>query len=333
MRQDGAVACFGELLLRLSPPRAELLLQSPAFDIAYGGAEANVAVSLARLGQAARMISVAPDTAVGDAVCGELRKHGVDVSGVRRAPGRMGLYYLTPGAGPRAAEVIYDRAGSAFAAADFHALDWPALLAGAGWLHVSGITPALGAACAEAAIAALAAANALGLTASFDFNYRARLWQGREADAPAILARALGAADIAFGDHRDIGLLLGRDFSDNRQAADAAFAQFPRLQYLVNTSRIEHSANHHELSASLFGRAQTWTAPAFSLTHIVDRVGAGDAFAAGVIHALRRGRTQEDALRFGLAAAALKHVTPGDFNLATEQDVEALLVGGLSIRR
>lgn len=336
MRTDGAIVCFGELLIRLSASGAEFMLQTPRLSVAIGGAEANVAVSLARLGHDARMTSLVAENALGRAALEELRRYGVDVRAVQAAPGRMGLYFLTPGAGPRAAEIIYDRAGSAFAAQDFAALDWARTLEGAGWFHVSGVTAALGQAAADGAVRAVKEARRLGLTVSFDCNYRAKLWDAWKGDARPVLAAILAQTDIVFADHRDVGLILSKTFAGERrgrQAANAAFAAFPNLQRMAHTHRLQHSVNHHELAASIYARDADWRAPAMSLTHIVDRIGAGDAFAAGIIHGLRRGKGDEETLRFALAAGALKHVTPGDFNLAREADVEAVLSQGLDVRR
>ena len=193
---DGRVVCFGELLLRFSAPGHELLLQTPRLDVHVGGAEANVAVGLARLGRPAAMISAVPDNALGQAALGELRRHGVDVAGVQTLPGRMGLYFLSAGAVTRPFEVLYDRAASAFALAQPDLIDWDAALAGASWLHLSGVTPALGARAAEAAIRAAEGAVRLGVPVSFDGNYRAKLWAAWEGDGPAILRRLMAAADL-----------------------------------------------------------------------------------------------------------------------------------------
>ncbi len=337
MRVDAAIVCFGEVLLRLSAPGAERLLQTPTLAVAYGGAEANVAASLARFGHDVRMVSVLPDTALGHAVLGELRRHGVDTRLIRLASGRLGLYFLAPGAGLRAAEVIYDRAHSTFAEQDFSARNWNEALAGAGWFHVSGVTAALGQRAADAAIASVRAARDAGLTVSFDGNYRARLWQNWDSDAPAILRAIMSEADVLFGDHRDIGLALGATFAGvepGRAAAEAAFAAFPRLQRIAHTLRVEHSVGRHDISAAMYARGEAWTAPAIAVTEIVDRIGAGDAFAAGTIHGLRHDWECEATLKFALMAAALKHTIPGDINLATEAEVLAAIAdGGVSVRR
>jgi 2-dehydro-3-deoxygluconokinase len=336
---QGRIVCFGEILIRLSAPDAEFLLQSPSLKVCFGGAEANVAVSLARLGHASAMLSVAPENALGQAGLDELRRYGVDVSGVKVTPGRQGLYFLTPGAGQRVSQVLYDRAASAFAlgAAD---LDWDAGLKGAEWLHVSGVTPAIGPQTAEAAIAAVKAAKRLGLTVSMDGNYRATMWRTWDGDAPAILNEMLSHADIVFGDHRDIALILGKaaqgDDADSlkRWAADTAFRAYPGLKLLACTDRVQHTVNHHDLSGFLYSRDGAWRTESRPLNPIIDRIGGGDAFAAGVIHGLRTGMDMRATLDFAVAAAALKHATPGDFNLATRVEVESLLASNsLDVRR
>ena len=212
----GAVVLFGEILLRLGAPDGEVLLQSPRLHVAVGGAEANVAVGLARLGGEARMVSILPDNPLGHAALAELRRWGVDTRGVRFGPGRMGLYFLTPGAGLRPADIVYDRTGSAFAAADPELIDWDAALDGAAWLHVSGVTPAIGPTGAAGAIRAVAAANRLDVPVSFDGNYRAKLWAAWLGDGPGIVRTLIDGADLAFLNDQDIALALGRRF----EAAD-----------------------------------------------------------------------------------------------------------------
>lgn len=336
----GKIVCFGEVLIRLSAPGHELLLQSPELKLCFGGAEANVAVSLARLGHDARMVSVLPDNPLGRAAVETLRGHGVDAGGLRTGPGRMGLYFLAPGAVRRASEVLYDRAFSAFAEAAPELIDWDQELDGADAFHMSGVTAAVGPKAAGAALRAAKAARARGLTVSFDCNYRARLWDVWKGDAPAILKDLVAQADILFADHRDIGLILGGDYATRgaearrRLAADAAFTAFPQLKRMASTVRIQHSVDHHDLAGLMFSKDESWTTPSFPLWPIVDRIGGGDAFAAGVIHGLRTQMGEQEALAFGLAAACLKHTIPGDFNLATEKDIRALLADeALDVKR
>ena len=206
---SATVLCFGEILLRLSAPNKELLLQSARFDVHVGGAEANVAVSLSKFGHAAAMVSTLPESPLGRACAGELRRHGVQTDAIRFRDGRMGLYFLTHGAGHRPAEVLYDRAGSAFAAASAADYDWNALLADCSWLHVSGITPAVSNAAGEAAARAMAAARQRGVKISFDCNFRARVWGARAKEAPAVLRELCEQADLIFGDERDFAFMLG----------------------------------------------------------------------------------------------------------------------------
>lgn len=334
------IACFGELLMRLSPPGNELPLQSPRFDARFGGAEANVAASLAILGHHSAMIGALPDNVLGHACAGELRRHGVDTSGLRHAEGRMGLYFLSPGAMHRPPEVLYDRANSVFAGTPAAAYDWPRLLAGAQWLHLSGINLALGEVTAQAALAAVRAARAAGVSISFDCNYRSKLWGSRVAQAPALLREIIAEADLLFGNDRDIGLILGMGFPDAyvgarfHAAADAAFAAWPRLRRLAATERRHRNVDDQDIFGLMATRDRMLTTTAHTLTSIVDRIGGGDAFAAGLLHGLLRNMADSDALDFAMAATCLKHSVPGDVNLLRESDMLAFLAqGGFEVKR
>lgn len=327
------VVCFGELLLRLGAPGRELLLQTPQLQVHVGGAEANVAVSLASLGHDVQMVSTVPGNALGRHAVAELRRHGVGVAAVREVEGdRMGLYFLATGAVQRASEVVYDRAGSAFANRNASDHAWPALLSGAHLLHVSGVSPALGANVAESVLGAVRAARAAGVQVSFDGNYRSSLWRRWDGDAAAILREVFAEADIVFADHRDIELVMGLHFAQDdaiartEAAAATAFAAFPHLRWLSCTQREVISADHHVLGALLLGRDGTRAQAApRPLPGIVDRIGGGDAFAAGILHGLLSGLGAESTVRFGLAAGALKHAIPGDFSPAREAEVRALM--------
>ena len=249
----------------------------------------------------------------------------------------MGLYFLSPGAGLRASEIVYDRAGSSFACLPADAFDWPALLVGASRLHLSGITPALGPVPATAAIAAAEAATALGVPVSFDGNYRARLWEAWDSNPRAILSQLIGHADILFGNHQDVALLLGRAFSgdgeDRRQAAaEAAFAAFPRLKIIASTARHTEDADRHRISARIDTPEAHFQTDDVLVSGIVDRIGAGDAFATGVLHGLSQGGI-EHAARVGLTLACLKHSLPGDASLFGQGDIDACMAGGLDVRR
>jgi len=335
----GTFLAFGEIMLRLSPPGRELLLQTPRLDVWVAGAEANVATQLARLDHDVGFASRVPDNDLGRAAIATLRGHGVDVRHIQTGGERMGLYFVTSGAGMRATEVVYDRAWSAFAEAPADAWDWDAILAGVDRLHLSGITPALGPVPAESAIAAAEAAAARGIAVSFDGNWRGKLWARWDADPRAILTRIVQHADLMFGNHRDVALLLGRDDfggegeDRRRAAAEAAFDAFPKLRTIASTARHVEHVDLNRLSARIDtrdGHAQT---DEVILAGIVDRIGGGDAFAAGVLHGLRTGQDGAGAARTGLALAALKHSLPGDAALFRQADIDAYLAGGLDVRR
>ena len=342
---QAGILCFGEMLLRFSPDRNELLMQSPALTARPGGAEANVAVSLARFGAPAAMATVLPDNALGHAARDEVRKHGVDTSRIVFKPGRMGLYFLTPGAVRRPSEVLYDRAGSAFVEHVAGAFDWDALLDGVEWLHASGVTPATGPNGSAAAIAVIEAAVRQGVKVSYDGNFRGKLWEQWNGDPPGTLGRMLAGATVAFADERDFALVLGQSFSGadpderRRQAAAAAFAAFPRLERIACTRRVQESVADQALSAVMLTRGEAGAvietrAEAIHMTGVIDRVGGGDAFASGVLFGLWSGWDDQRALDFGLAAAGLKHSVPGDFNLFSAAEVQAAMGdGGFDIRR
>lgn len=329
---------FGELMLRLSPPGRELLMQTPKLDVWIAGAEANVASALARLGHDAAVASAVPDNDLGRAALTSLRGSGVDTKSILLRGERMGLYFVTSGAGLRATEVIYDRAYSSFAETPTEAWDWDALLDGVDRLHLSGITPALGPVPATSAIAAAEAAAAKGIAISFDGNWRGKLWERWDSDPRGILTQLVAHADLMFGNHRDIALLLDRDFGSDgehrrREAVEAAFDAFPKLQMIASTARHVEHVDLHRLSARIDTREGHAQTEEVVLAGIVDRIGGGDAFAAGVLHALRRGGDIGEAARTGLALAALKHSLPGDASLFRQSDIDAYLAGGLDVRR
>jgi 2-dehydro-3-deoxygluconokinase len=329
---------FGELLVRLTAPGNELLMQSPSLNLHVGGAEANVAIGLSNLGHQCRMVSSVADNALGRGAVSAIRAQGVDCAGVSSAAGRMGLYFLAVGAGLRSSEIVYDRAGSSFAQAKADDFDWDILLAGAGLLHLSGITPALGPQSADAALSVARAAKRLGVPISFDGNYRAMLWEAWDSDPKAILSELIGMTDILFGNHRDLSLVLGTEFSGDgsdrrREAADAGFAAFPSLQLIASTARHTVSADHHRIAARVDLRNAAHQTAEVDVTGIVDRIGAGDAFAAGVLHAHLGGGDAKAMAESGLALTCLKHSLPGDASLFQQADIDAFHTGGLDVRR
>ncbi len=335
------IVTFGELMLRLKSPGHERLFQSPALEATFGGGEANVAVSLSILGLGAAFVGALSSDAVGDAALRALRAHGVDVSGVRRTAERTGIYFLETGADQRASQVVYDRAGSAAAAMKRGDFDWKRILAGADWFHVTGITPALSRAAADAAIEAASAARAAGATVSLDLNYRRKLWN-YGAKAPEVMAELAALADVLIANEEDLQLGLGiepegaapADPSKGRVGTEAyralaerAKARFPNLGIVAVTLRESRSADRNGWSAVLHGRSGFRSSRAYELEDIVDRVGGGDSFAAGLIYGLLEYGDEARALEFAVAASALKHSIPGDFNLATLGEIERLAAG------
>lgn len=332
------VTCFGELLLRLTPPGKRLVVQADSLEMIPGGAEANVAVGLASLGRAVRFAGVVSDNVLGDRVVAELRSAGVDTSALARAPGRMGLYFMEAGAGPRASSITYDRAGSAFAEAEPDAIDFASALEGSRLLHAGGITPALGPRGVALARAAHDAALAAGVPICFDGNWRGQLWSRWDGDPRTILANLVTDATILIGNHRDISLLLGKTFTGDgpdrrREAAEAAFAAFPNLRYIASTARHVITADDHRLSARVDASDRAFQTEEIAITGIVERIGTGDAFAAGVLHAWLDGSDPEAMARCGLALAALKHTIPGDMCRIGPAELAAFEAGGGDVRR
>jgi 2-dehydro-3-deoxygluconokinase len=338
--QAPGICCFGEILLRLAAPHSELLLQSNDFFAHIGGAEANVAVALAQWGHAASVVSVLPDNALGRAAAGELRRYGVLTDAIQFRPGRMGLYFLSVGAGHRPSEVLYDREASAFALAQPELIDWSSVLSGVSWLHLSGITPAVGRQAADAALRAVRAARERGVYVSFDCNYRSKLWERWHGDARPILRELVDEADLLFAEQRDISLILERSFDDVppaerfRVAGMEALQTFSRLKRIATTIRVQRSVDDHDLAAALLSREGLHTTRAYSIGRIIDRIGSGDAFAAGVLHGVRTQMDDQACVEFGLAAACLKHSIRGDFNLVSVEEVQNLIhETGFTVRR
>lgn len=332
------VVCFGEILLRLSPPEQQMLVQAVSLDLVVGGAEANVASALASLGHAVRFAGVVADNPLGDRALAALRGSGVDTRCVNRAPGRMGLYFLEAGSGPRPSAITYDRAGSAFAEAAPDAIDFAGALAGARLLHSGGITPALGPKGVALARAAHSAARAAGVPLCFDGNFRAQLWASWDSDPAAILRELVADATILIGNHRDIALLLGQPFSGEgearrREAAEAAFDAFPNLELIASTARHLVTSDHHRIAARVDSRAGSHQTEEIDVTGIVDRIGTGDAFAAGVLDGWLGGGDLAVMAQRGLALAALKHTIPGDMCPVSRAMLDGFSAGAGDVRR
>lgn len=332
------VVCFGELLIRLTPRDARLMVQADSLDLDVGGAEANVAIALSSLGHDVRFAGLVTDNALGDRAQTTLRGAGVDTRFLTRAPGRMGLYFLESGSGSRPSAITYDRAGSAFAQADPMEIDFAGALQDARLFHCGGITPALGPRGVALARAGMDAAGAAGVPVCFDGNYRARLWSGWDSDPGRILAGLVADATILIGNHRDISLLLGRTFPGGgadrrREAAEAAFAAFPKLALIASTARHPLTSTHHRLSARVDSRETGHQTDEIDVTGIVERIGTGDAFVAGVLHRWLEGGGVQTMAESGLALSALKHTLRGDSCLIGAAELGAFSVSGGDVRR
>jgi len=336
------VVTLGEMMLRLKAPGRERLFQSPALEATFGGAESNVAVSLAQLGLDAAFVTVLPANPVGDAALAELRRFGVDTRLVRRAGARVGIYYLEAGAAQRPSRVVYDRAGSAMAEAAPGDFAWGEVFAGAAWFHLSGITPALSATAAGLALAAVREARARGVTVSCDYNYRANLWRWGKR-APEVMRELVTHVQVGIANEEDCQKALGieteldvaggrLDEARVRTLAERVLAAFPNLEKQVITLRESRGADHNGWSACLHDRRRFLVSRRYDIPNIVDRVGSGDAFAAGLIYGLLTSGDDQRALEFAAAAGCLKHSVPGDFNRATVAEIETLLEGDASGR-
>lgn len=332
------VVCFGEVLLRLAAPAPQLLLQDMVLVPSFCGAEANVAMGLAGLGHSCRLVTALPDNPVGEAARRVVTGFGPQLCGPVVPGGRMGLYFLQPGAMARAAGITYDRAGSAFAVCGPGDFDWGQLLANAEWLFASGITAALGDGPLAALREAFSAARAAGVRIAFDTNYRAALWQGREGQAAEILREFSLEADLLFAGRRATALMAGGRFDHAdpvagfHAAARTMFELSPNLRHMAATRRVVHSAERQDLTGLLANRDGVSASPTIMLDPIVDRVGTGDAFAAGIMHGLLEAMPRENIAQFAARCAQWAHSVPGDFLRASPADIAGLGSGG-DVRR
>ena len=336
------IVTFGEIMLRLAPPGLERFLQSPQFVATFGGGEANVAVALAQFGMPAAFATVLPSNPIADACIAELRRFGVDTSRIVRGKGRLGIYYLEAGANQRPSKVVYDREFSAIALAKLGAISWEDTLAGAGWFHITGITPAISATAAELALESVRAAKAKGLTVSCDLNYRKNLWKWGKS-AVEFMPTLMQSVDIAIANEEDVQMALGiqadvdvhsgaLDRGQYEKLALKVLNEFGNLRAIAITLRESHSASHNGWSACLHNRKEFLVSRHYDITHIVDRVGGGDSFAGGLIYGMIQGLPDKDSLEFAVAASCLKHSVPGDFNRITLEEVQGLIKGGGSGR-
>ena len=327
---------FGEAMIRLAPPNFQRLEQTSSLDLQIGGAEYSVALAGARLGISTAWISRLPENALGRRVANKAREHGVDTSSVVWSKdGRVGIYFLEFGASPRPSSVLYDRAGSAIAQVRPGEADWKRAFAGAKWFHVSGITPALGPSAAETTAEAIRAAKAAGVKVSYDLNYRKKLWSAEE--ARKVQGPLMPLVDLLITNEEDpkavFGIDAGQDASYKTVSVDAYRAIAGKLQETFGvkavaiTLRESPSVLKNHWSACVLENGQFHVGPRYEL-EIVDRLGGGDSFSAGLLYGAIAKNSFEYGLRFGLAFSALKHTTPGDINWATREEVEELMKGG-----
>jgi 2-dehydro-3-deoxygluconokinase len=323
---------LGEILLRLKSPGHERLLQSGRFEASFGGAEANVAVALAGFGLDATFVTALPDNDIGHAAIASVRQFGVDVSQIVRTGERIGIYFLEAGANQRPGRVVYDRSGSAISTVDASTFDWPAIFADAGWLHVTGITPALSPQAAALTAEACHQARAHGATISCDLNYRSALWRyGRS--AVDVMTALVADVDVLIGGREDCRACLGIDSAgDARDLCERVHQSFPNLAAIGLTLREAQSADSQCWSACLLTRGGFFTSARYAIADVVDRVGSGDAFSAGLIYGLTQLTDPARTLDFATAAGCLKHSIVGDFNRITADEVEQLLAGDRSGR-
>jgi len=342
MTTKARVVTFGEVMLRLKSPGVERLFQSPSLEASFGGAEANVAVSLTQFGVPVSFVSAIPANPIGDACLGELRKFGVDTSRVRRQGSRLGIYFLEAGANQRPSKVVYDRSGSAMAAAKPGDFDWDVVLDGASWFHLTGVTPAISQSAADLAIDGARRAREKGITVSCDYNYRKNLWKYGKS-APDVMRELVRHVHVGIANEEDcqeaLGIELDVDVASGSLATDRYRAvaarvleEFPNLDKQVITLRESHSADRNGWSAVLHNGKDFLVSRRYDITDIVDRVGAGDSFGAGLIYGLHAYGDDARALEFAAAASCLKHSILGDFNRVSVSEVEALVAGEASGR-
>lgn len=339
------IVTFGEIMLRLSPPGFKRFSQANAFDVVYGGGESNVAVSLANYGLQCDFVTRLPDNDLGDCALMELRKRGVGTSQILRGGERLGIYFLETGAVSRGSKVVYDRAHSAMSTITKGMVDWKSVFEDVDWFHWTGITPAISQGAADACLEAIQTANEMGVTVSTDLNYRKKLWKyGKEPGE--VMPDLVAGCDIILGNEEDAekhfglhpeGVDVTHGSSVDGKSYLSVLKQlqemFPRAKKVITTLRGSISASHNTWSGVLYDGETLFEAPSYDITHIVDRVGGGDSFMAGLIFGLiHYDNDSQKALNFAVAASCLKHTIKGDANLVTIAEVEKLMSGDASGR-
>jgi 2-dehydro-3-deoxygluconokinase len=329
------IVTMGEIMLRLSSPGNSRFIQSDSFDVNYGGGEANVAVSLQNYGDEAYFVSKVPEHEIGQAAINSLRRFGVNTDYVVRGGKRLGVYYLETGISLRPSKVIYDRANSSISEAQPSDFDFDTIFKGVRCFHWSGITPALSDSAAECVRQACIAAKKAGAVISCDLNYRKKLWTPEKAQS--VMRPLMQYVDVCIGNEEDAEKCLGYrpDADVNKGKVDASgyrgiFREMVKefdFKYVIGTLRESFTASNNGWRAMIYNGDSFYVSHRYEIIPIVDRVGGGDAFSAGVIHCLANGMSQEKALEFAVAASALKHTIPGDFNVVSPSEVENLMNG------
>jgi 2-dehydro-3-deoxygluconokinase len=333
---------FGEIMLRLKPPNWERFFQSPLLEATFGGGEANVAVGLARFGLNVANVSVIPNNFIGDACIGELRRQGVDTSLMVRKGNRLGIYFLEVGANQRPSKVIYDRSHSAIAEASPGDINWDKVFDEVSWFHITGITPAISLSASELSLEAVKKAREKGITISCDLNFRKNLWKYGKS-APEVMGELVKYADIVMGNEEDcqksLGVKVDVDVESGRlqtekyrELTDNVFGLYPNIKKIAITLRESHSANYNGWSAVLNNREEFIISKKYEINNIIDRVGGGDTFAAGLIYGFNNLHSDRETLDFAVAASCLMHSIPGDLPLLSVEEVKSLAGGATSGR-
>ena len=332
------IITMGEIMLRLSTPGNERFIQADEFDVCYGGGEANVAVSLANYGYDTEFVTKVPKNPIGECAVAALRKHGVGTKYIAKGGERLGIYFLETGSAMRASNVVYDRAHSSISEASVEDFDFDAIFAEADWFHFTGITPAISDKAAELTKAALIAAKKHEVKVSVDLNFRKKLWSSEKAQK--VMTELMQYVDVCIGNEEDAEKVLGfkageTDVTGGDLKLGGYEDMFKRMvekfnfEYVISSLRVSRSASDNGWSACVYSRdaKEFYHSKEYRVHPIVDRVGGGDSFAGGVICGFLDGKSFNDAVEFGVAASALKHTIPGDFNLVTRAEVETLAGG------
>lgn len=340
------IVTLGEIMLRLKPPGFERFFQSPVLEATFGGGEANVAVSLAQFGLEAAFVTALPENPIAQACIAFLKSKDVDTSLIMRRGERMGIYFLEAGANQRPSKVVYDRADSAIATTSPEEMQWDNIFEDANWFHITGITPAISETASKLAMQAVQQARQRGVTISCDYNYRKNLWNYGKT-APEVMTELVQYVDVGIANEEDcqrsLGISVGGEWETEvssgelntkkyRALCEKVMQNFPNLKYQAITLRESFSASHNGWSACLHNGKEFYLSPRYDIRNIVDRVGGGDSFSAGLIYGLVTGMQDQQALNFATAASCLKHSIPGDMNLVSVKEVLRLVGGNVSGR-